>query len=274
MVARSLLACSSLLLLSLETVAQDTWPFSTFVTGPWTPPRLDITKTGEVDPGLIFVGPRGNQDAGTAALIYDNNGDLVYQGPDEVTANFRTQKLWGQDVITFWGGDMTDLGFGYGTVHILDNTYKEIYTVQLQDNFLTTDGEPRESYIDLHESNITPRNTLLVTAYNVTEYDLTEIGGKPGQYMLDSQWYEVDIATNKILYSWSALDYQTDIPLNESAQDLGEAGTQEVPWDAHHINSVTTTNHGFLISLRHYWSGYYLNYDGSIKWQLCVSSLV
>lgn len=270
MVARALSACCTLLL-SLG-VAADNWPFSTFSTGPWTPPQLEVNKTGDVDPGLIFIGPRGNQEAGTAALIYDNDGNLVYQGPDQVTANFRTQKLYGRDVITFWAGDMTDLGFGYGTVHILDDTYKEIYTVKLQGHFLTPDGEPRESYIDLHESHVTPRNTLLVSSYNVTKHDLTSIGGKPDQYMLDSQFHEIDIPTNQIIYSWSALDHEADIPLHKSTQGLGEAGTQEKPWDAHHLNSIVTTEKGFLISLRHYWSAYYLKQDGSVMWQFSVST--
>ena len=265
-----LLSASCTLLLSLGAVA-DNWPFETYSTGPWEPPRIQLNKTGEVDPGYIFVGPRGNQDAGTAALIYDNNGDLVYQGPTEVTSNFRVQKLFGRDVITFWAGDMLDLGFGYGAVHILDDTYQEIYTVKLQENFLTPDGNPRDSYIDLHEHHVTPRNTLLVTAYNITQHDLTEIGGKPGQYMLDSHFYEIDIPTNRILYSWSALEQEAEIPLTNSTQGLGDAGSQETPWDAYHLNSIEPTKHGFLISLRHYWSGYYLNQDGSVKWQLSVS---
>lgn len=270
MPTRFLSTCCALLL-SLGAVA-DTWPYSNFTTGLWHPPELHVTKTDTVDPGYIFIGPRGNYYAGIAPLIYDNDGNLVYQGPGEVTSNFRTQKLWGEDVLTFWAGDMTDLGFGFGTVHILDNTYKEIYIVRLQDNFLTPDGEPRESYIDLHESNITPRNTLLVSAYNITERDLTEIGGGPGQYMLDSQFYEVDIPTNKILYSWSALDHEEDIPLGKSSLVLGDSGTQKIPWDAYHINSIEPTEYGYLVSLRHYWSAYYVNYDGSIRWQLRVST--
>lgn len=269
MAARVLSACCALLL-SLGAVADD-WPYSNFTTGPWHPPVLDVNKTDAADPGYIFIGPRGNNPAGIAALIYDNDGNLVYQGPTEVTSNFRTQKLWGKDVITFWAGDMTQLGFGFGTVHILDDTYKEIYTVQLKDHFVTPDGEPRESYIDLHESHVTPRNTLLVSAYNVTQRDLTEIGGEPGQYMLDSQFHEVDIPSNKILYSWSALDHEAEIPLKQSSQGLGMAGTQEIPWDAYHLNSIEPTNHGYLISLRHYWSAYYLHHNGSIMWQLSVS---
>ncbi|KAL5366229.1 ASST-domain-containing protein [Aspergillus floccosus] len=265
--SRRFLASASALLLSLQAVA-DTFPFKTFTTGPWVPPAIEVTKSGETDPGYIFVGPRGNQPNGTAALIYDENGDLIYQGPTEVTANFKVQKLFNEDVITFWAGNMMDLGFGYGTVHILDNTYREIYTVTLQDNFVSPDNVPRDSYIDLHESHVTDRNTLLVTAYNVTQQDLTPIGGKVDDFMLDGMFFEIDIATNEIIYSWSALDHLDAIPITKSKQGLGEEqGTQDKPWDAYHINSVELMDDGYIISLRHYWSGFYVHNNGSVMWQ-------
>ncbi|KAG2417607.1 hypothetical protein HFD88_008826 [Aspergillus terreus] len=265
--SRRFLASASTLLLSLQAVA-DTFPFKTFTTGPWVPPAIEVTKSGETDPGYIFVGPRGNQANGTAALIYDENGDLIYQGPTEVTANFKVQKLFNEDVITFWAGNMMDLGFGYGTVHILDNTYREIYTVTLQDNFVSPDNVARDSYIDLHESHVTNRNTLLVTAYNVTQHDLTPIGGKVDDFMLNGMFYEIDIATNEIIHSWSALDHLDEIPLTKSKQGMADdQGTQETPWDAYHINSVELMDDGYIISLRHYWSGFYVHNNGSVMWQ-------
>ncbi|CAI7672734.1 unnamed protein product [Penicillium crustosum] len=226
----------SALALSLQVVA---WDYSTYSSMEFEPPKLEVNKTGTTDPGYIFLGPRGDvQDAGSAALIYDDTGDLVYEGPEEVTANFMVQKLFGKDVITFWAGDMMSIGYGYGTVHILDDTYKEIYTVQLTGNFVTPDGSSKDSYCDMHESHITSRNTLICTAYNV-------------------------------LYSWSALDHEADIPLTTSHQGLGkDAGTQDAPYDAYHINSITTTNNGYLVSLRHMWSGYYLSQNGSVMWQV------
>lgn len=261
------------LLLPLQAVANN-WPYFTAASQPFRPPRLQVSTGGnKPDPGYIFFGPRGNEAEGTAALIYDLNGDLVYQGPGEVTANFKVQRLYNQDVITFWAGDMTLLGFGYGTVHILDNTYTEIYTVQLQDSFVTPDGQPRDSYIDLHESHITDRDTLLVTAYNVTPHDLTAVGGTPDMYMLDAKFYEIDIATNEIVHSWSALDHPDEIPLDKSKQGLGEGfGTQENPWDTYHINAVELMDEGYMISIRHYWSGYYVHNNGSILWQLSGAS--
>lgn len=233
------------------------------------PPKFEVNQTGTPAEGFIFVGPRGAvQSAGQAALIYDNEGNLVYEGPEEVTANFMVQQLNGSDVITFWAGDMLSVGYGYGTVHILDNTYKEIHTVTLTGNFATPDGSPRDSYIDLHESNITPQGTLLVTAYNVTQHDLTSVGGNSTDYMLESQWYEIDISTNEIITAWHALDYEDQIPLNSSHQPITGSGTLENPWDAYHINAVTPTNNGHLISIRHMWSGYYLDHSGTPIWQI------
>lgn len=258
---------SSALLLSVTAAA---WPYSTYKSIDFQPPTLQINQTGPTDPGFIFLGPRGGvQPAGQAALIYDNAGNLVYEGPEEVTSNFMVQKLNGSDVITFWAGDMMDIGYGYGTVHILDSTYQEIHTVTLTGNFVTPDNSTKTSYIDLHESNITPNNTLLVTAYNVTQHDLTSIGGTSSEWMLDSHFYEIDIATNEIVNSWSALDHEDDIPLTSSHQKLGgTAGTQENPYDAYHINAITPTNNGHLVSLRHMWSGYYLSENGSVMWQV------
>lgn len=261
------------LLLSLQAVGQS-WPYWTYKTAPFQPPKLEITKSGETVPGSIFIGPRDNQPAGTAALIYDEDGNLVYQSPQEVTANFRVQKLFGRDVITFWAGEMMEIGFGYGTVHILDDTYKEIYTVKLTGNFVSPTGEAKDSYIDLHESTITPRNTLLVTAYNVTQANLRSIGGAEDGWILDGQFYEIDIRTNEVLYSWSALDHPDELPFTDSKQGLADSGTaQERGWDAYHINAVEPVNEGYIISIRHYWSGYYINNDGTVRWQLSVSHL-
>ncbi|KAL2797761.1 ASST-domain-containing protein [Aspergillus keveii] len=267
--ARRFLSVCSTLLLSAQALADDTWPFMTLQTAPFLPPQVSITKSGPTDPGYIFVGPRGNQEQGIAALIYDEEANLVYQGPQEVTANFKVQKLFNEDVITFWAGDMMTLGFGYGAVHILDNTYREIYTVKLQQDFVSPDNQPRDSFIDLHESRVTHRNTLLVTAYNVTQRDLTPIGGRLDDFMLDAMFFEIDVATNEIVFSWSALDHLDKIPLEDSKQHWAEdVGAQEKPYDAYHINSVELMDDGYIISLRHYWSGYFVHNNGSVLWQL------
>lgn len=247
------------------------WPYWTYNSTDLRPPRLKINATGTTESGFIFIGPRGDvQPAGRAPLIYDNDGNLVYEGPEQVVANFRVQQLKGIDVITFWAGEMLpDMGYGYGSVHILDNTYQEIHTITLTDYFVTPDNSSKDSYIDMHESLITSQNTILVTAYNVTQHNLTSIGGGSADWILDSQFYEIDIETNQVLRSWSALDQGADIALTTSHKKLGvSVGTQNTPYDAYHINSIAVTSNGYFISLRHMWTGYYISQNGTVLWRI------
>ncbi|KAJ5718349.1 ASST-domain-containing protein [Penicillium malachiteum] len=265
----TLLSACGALFLSAGTLATDaTWMNYTYKTGPWQPPQLLVDRTGAENPGLIFIPVRNANTAGTAVTIYENNGKLVYQGPEEVTMDFKMQKLFGKDVITFWSGTPQIAGgYGYGKVHILDNTYNEIYTITLDEGFLTADSETFESYIDVHEHIITPRNTIIVSAINVTQHDLSSAGGPTDGWMTVSQFYEIDIPTNKVVYKWNALDHQDLIPLASSKYPPPSGNSRKTPWDCYHMNSVQATNEGFLVSLRFFWSAYYLNQDGTVRWQ-------
>ena len=233
---------------------------------------MEITKSGApTEPGLLFVGPRGNEAEGTAPLIYNEDGDLIYQGPPGVISNFKVQKIDGKDMITFWSGDMFPLGHGCGTFHALDETYREIYTVRLTGNFVTAYDDERESYIDLHETTVTDHDTLLVTAYNVTQADLTDIGGTKDAWALDAQFYEIDIKTNEIIFGWSAMEHpKWDFLITK--QPVAEKSLkQENPYDAYHINSVEQVNEGYVISMRHVWGAFYVNRDGTMRWFIDVS---
>lgn len=269
------LSTGALVLLGcLAAATKANWPYTSYKTGPWEPPQLQLNKTHGVDPGLIFIPIRNGNSAGTAVTIYDNDGHMVYQGPEEATMDFRVQKLFGEDVLTFWSGEVEVTGgYGYGKVHILDQTYREIHTITLTDNFVTATGEARDSYIDVHEHQITDRNTILVSAINVTQHDLTSLGGPTDAWMTVSHFYEIDIATKEVVFTWSALDHQDKISLSGSRQHIQNSPTRDSPWDAYHMNSVTATNDGYLISIRFYWSAFYLNKDGTIRWQLSVSHL-
>lgn len=112
------------------------------------------------------------------------------------------------------------LGFRYGTIHFLNQSYNDIHRVTLSDgdlNFKSALGPQFPSYIDVHEDAVTDRGSVLVTAYNVTPADLQSLGGPKNGWVHDSQCYEIDIASNKVLFSWSALDH---LNLTESATPL------------------------------------------------------
>lgn len=271
-----LLLCAILSLAFPASAAQqwDGWPFTWFRTGHWQPPHIVLRQIGRnQDPGKIFLSVRNdNLEDGTAPTIYDNNGDMVWQGPHEKTMDFKMQKLFGKDVITYWDGETGVLGYGYGQVHILDDTYKEIYTVTLQDDFVTPNGVPRESYVDVHEHIITPNNTMIVSAINITTTDCSDVpDGREDMYVIDALFYEIDIATNEVLFKWDALEHPDKIQMGMIKQTVWGGDSPEHPWDCFHMNSVHPTKDGYLVSIRYLWSALYINRDGSVRWQLSVS---
>ncbi|PLB48081.1 hypothetical protein P170DRAFT_386308 [Aspergillus steynii IBT 23096] len=252
-------------MLSLGALAADNWPYQTFTTAPWRVPQLNINETGDVGQGYIFLALQGEQASSVGPTIYDGNGDLVYQGSHANARGFRVQNVAGQDMITFWSGQYVDPGYGYGTVHVLDNAYNELYTITLKDNYITPDGQTKLSYLDAHEHHVTARDTILVPVINVTEHDLSAVGGQPGHYVAGCLFYEIEVKSNDILYSWNALDH---IPIELSEVDLTGTGTRELPFDPYQLNAIAPTAHGFLVSLRGFSSVFYLNRDGSVRWQL------
>lgn len=241
------------------------------------PPKLEIIRTDEApSPGLLFLAPKDSQlkdvlpGSGAAGTIYDQDGDLIWKGPDIQTSNLQVQTLFGKPVLTYWSGEKKD-GYGYGAIHILDDTYKEIYTVTLKGNYVTPSGSTEDSYIDIHESKITERNTILVTSYNITHADTTQVGGHPENWVLESSFQEIEVATNKVLFSWSALDHPDKMPISAARGEFFEdPQTQELPSDIHHINSVHDAASGYIVSFRHTFSIVYINRDGSVQWNIDV----
>jgi hypothetical protein len=163
------------------------------------------------------------------------------------------------------------LGFGYGSIHFLNQSYEEIHRVTLSDdnlNFESALGPRFPSYVDVHEDAITNRGSVMVTAYNVTRADLRSVGGPQDGWVHDSQFYEIDIASNKVLFSWSALDH---LNLSHSAVPLAGAGhNQSNPWDFAHLNSVMRYGEDYVLSAHGYCSVYAIDSKGNIKWTLDV----
>jgi hypothetical protein len=125
------------------------------------------------------------------AMIMTDEGELVwYVETAAPQTNLFAQQLDGKPVLTRWHGKGSKNGHGYGSVIILDD------------------------YADLHESFITDLGTILVTAVNTTQADLTSVGGLVDGWILDNWIFEIDIKTNEIVFSWSALE--AGIPLNLS----------------------------------------------------------
>jgi hypothetical protein len=255
------------------TVAE-AWPSQSYKSVPFVTPVCNVTKSGRpLAPGYLFL--TTTSAPYPASIIITDEGELVWASQSGDYTNLNVQTLDSKPVLTYWNGtgspNPQTAGHGYGSVYILDSTYTVQYSL-CPDLDLAADGPIRaECQADLHESYITDRGSLLVTAYNTTQADLTSINGPADGWIYDCLVFEIDIKTKKVLFSWSAL--KSGISFGDSKQPLGSSGTQSNPFDFFHINSIQSVGRNYLVNSRHTWTTYLLNPKGDIEWRFEVSAL-
>ena len=250
------------------------WPHQVFKSASFNPPQLEVTRNGkQLSPGFLFFDPmkitRFNATQDEAPLIMTDNGQLVWNGPYVGASNFRVASYEGKAVLTFWAGlhtTGTNHGHGYGNITFLDSSYTEILTVCPKLGLVTPTNTTYECEADLHESYLTDRDTLLITAFNATPTDLRSIGGPEEGWVFDSLFLEIDPKNGSILFRWSALEH---VPVSESKRPLRSmGGNQSQPFDYFHLNSVVNVGRNYLINSRQVWSTYLISSTGDIIWTI------
>jgi len=248
------------------------WPFQVFKSAPFNPPVWEINATGEpLAPGLIFTTPSDFSNEQIvkqpAPQIFTDQGQLVWSGPTSNSTNFKWQYLHGEPTLTFARGFSTaggNVGHGYVNISFLDTSYTYLNVLCPNFNLTIPGNETFECQADIHESYITDRNTLLVTAYNATPADLTAVNGSSNGWVFDCLFFELHPKTGEILFRWSALEH---VPITESHQPLRSSGSAAQPWDFFHINSVVNVGDHYLVNSRHTWTMYYLGPQGEVAWR-------
>ena len=250
------------------------WPYQVYRSSPFNPPELKITRNGRpLAPGLLFISPEnfGSVEAAKdlAPLIMTDAGQLVWNGPKVNATNFRVASYKGNPVLIYWTGSSTsgaNIGHGYGSITFLNGSYDQILTVCPQLDLVTPENVKYPCDADLHEAFVTSRGTLLVTAYNATQADLSSIGGPKNGWIFDSLFFELDLS-GKVLFRWSAIEH---VPVSQSKYPLRETGrNQSVPFDFFHINSVVSIGEDYyLVNSRHLWTAHLVSTTGDIVWTL------
>ena len=252
----------------------ETWPYQTYQSAAYQPPVLQITRNCRpLAPGLLLFSPepaspeRGSPDL--APLIMTDDGQLVWNGPAANATNFRVASYKKNSILTYWNGVSTEgvnIGHGYGNVTFLDTSYNTILVVCPKLGLVTPDNVKYQCEADIHESFVTDQDTLIVSAYNVTQADLTSVGGPKDGWIFDSLFFELDTSGN-ILFKWSPIEH---VPVSQTKFPIQSTGkNQSVPFDYFHINSIVNvgTDH-YLVNSRHCWTTYLVHKNGSIVWTL------
>jgi hypothetical protein len=117
---------------------------------------------------------------------------------------------------------------------------------------------------DVHESTITEDNTILLTAYNTSQADLTSLGGPSDGWVYDSIAVELDLRTKEPVFIWSPLAH---VDVNLTHYDYS-GSNQTDPFDWFHMNSIQKWGDHYLINSRHLWRTYLVNRQGDIVWYI------
>ncbi len=223
------------------------------------PPAVTVTASSPaVAPGYEFAAPyTGPGQAGP--MILDQAGGLVWFRPlptDTFATNFRVQQYLGKPVLTWWQGDISVHGFGLGEGVIADQSYADIAHVRAGNGVQE----------DLHDLQLTPQGTALITAYEPILCDLSSAGGSSYAGVTDGLLQEIDVKTGLVMFQWSSLDH---VALEESYASVRNSSTSS-PFDFFHINSINLDPDGtLLLSARNTWTVYEIEpRTGQIVWRL------
>ncbi len=216
-------------------------------------PVTILTRSADADGGDIFIAPMGGSYASGPEIISDT-GKVIWFHPlpaGQVATDFRTQTYLGQPVLTWFQAG----GAAGGTDYIYDDRYRQIATVRAGNGYLT----------DFHEFLITPWNTALILADDITTANLTSIGGPADQMVADGIVQEIDIRTGQVLFQWDSADH---VPYRDS--QVTRPASADMPWDWFHINAVhLDTDGNLLIDARNTWTTYKVSLrTGAIIWEL------
>jgi hypothetical protein len=211
-----------------------------------------------VAPGDEFVAPYDGPGQ-SGPMILESDGALVWFKPlprYTSATNLQVQEYEGKPVLTWWQGDISVHGFGLGEDVIADDTYTDIAHVRA--------GNGDEA--DLHEFQLTPQGTALISAYDPILCDLSSVGGSAYDGVTDAVFQEIDVKTGLVMYEWTSIDH---VALSESYAPANTSATAW-PFDFFHLNSIGLDRDGsLLISARNTWTIYKIEpRTGQIEWRL------
>jgi hypothetical protein len=224
------------------------------------PPTVTVTAHAPgASPGAILIAPYSGPGQ-YGPMILDEDGAVVWFKPlspaGTRAADFRVQSYEGKPVLTWWQDPLSSGGSSKAGEVILDSSYHQLAVVRAGNGF-----QP-----DLHEFQITPQGTGLITVYDGIDCDLSAVGGPRDAAVADTLMQEIDLKTGLVMYEWHSLDH---VPLGDSYVSAARS-SRTTPFDYFHINSIDVQPEGdLLIDARNTWAAYEVDArTGQVRWRL------
>jgi hypothetical protein len=223
------------------------------------PPDVTVSSVARTATGDLFIAPYAGIGQ-YGPMILSPHGELIWfkalAPPGTRAGDFRVQQYEGKPVLTWWQDPLIADGSKTAGEVIANSAYQNIAYVRAGNGY-----QP-----DLHEFQITPQGTGLITVYDAIDCNLHSVGGPRDGAVADTLLQEIDLKTGLVMYEWHSLDH---VPLTSSYSSPRTTSKHE-PFDYFHINSVDVENDGdLLVDSRNTWAAYDVNAKtGQVRWQL------
>ena len=223
------------------------------------PPDITVSSTANTATGDLFLAPYSGVGQ-YGPMILNEHGELVWfksLAPYGTrAANLRVQSYEGKPVLTWWQDPLVANGSSTAGEVIANSSYQEIADVRAGNGY-----QP-----DLHEFQITPQGTGLITVYDAIDCNLESVGGPRDGAVADTLLQEIDLKTGMVMYEWHSLDH---VPLQNAYASAVHASRKE-PFDYFHINSIDVEQDGdLLVDSRNTWAAYDVDpQTGQVRWEL------
>jgi hypothetical protein len=224
------------------------------------PPTVTVTShVAGTSPGDLFIAPYSGPGQ-YGPMILDESGSMVWfkplSPPGTRAADFRVQQYEGKPVLTWWQDPLIANGGRKAGEVILDSSYRQLAIVRAGNGY-----QP-----DLHEFQITPQGTGLITIYNGIDCDLARAGGARKAAVADTLLQEIDLKTGLVRFEWHSLDH---VALGDSYVSDAHS-SEKTPFDYFHINSIDVGTDGdLLVDARNTWAAYDIDRrTGQVRWRL------
>jgi hypothetical protein len=223
------------------------------------PPDVTVASYADTATGDLLLAPYSGIGQ-YGPMILNEHGELVWFKPlypsGTRAANLRVQQYEGKPVLTWWQDPLVADGSRTSGDVIANSSYQEIAVLRAGNGY-----QP-----DLHEFQITPQNTALITVYDAIDCNLSAVGGPRDGAVADTLLQEIDLKTGLVMYEWHSLDH---VPLRSSYASAAPTSRAE-PFDYFHINSIDVEQDGdLLVDSRNTWAAYDVApKTGQVRWEL------